>query len=80
MMNNSDYLRNKRNRGFFSYPLLIMMFYAIIGVGGSIGYIMNVVKFVRSDFEAPYKNEVVRGICLVVIPVGCIVGYIDLGK
>lgn len=42
-----------------------------------LGYVMNVVKFVKLDFHKPYKAEVIRGIGLLP-PVGAVVGYIHI--
>lgn len=44
-----------------------------------IGWCMNAYKFVCSDFESPYKSEVVRAIGLFVPPVGGITGYMTIG-
>lgn len=43
----------------------------------AIGWIMNVVKLVKCDFEAPYKAEVIRGIGLIP-PIGMIVGWMNI--
>jgi hypothetical protein len=41
------------------------------------GYIMNIVKLTRCDFEAPYKSEIIRTIGLVP-PIGIVVGYCSI--
>jgi hypothetical protein len=41
------------------------------------GYVMNVVKFVRLDFETPVKAEILRGIGIFP-PVGAVMGYIPI--
>ena len=44
-----------------------------------VGWGMNVYKFTKLDFEAPYKAEVVRGLgVLPIVPMGAIMGYIDI--
>lgn len=43
------------------------------------GWVANVYKFAKSDFQEPYKTEVVRGIGIVIAPVGIIAGYMDIG-
>lgn len=44
-----------------------------------IGYVMNVVKFCKCDFEPSYKAEIIYGIG---IPTGLggILGWFDFGK
>lgn len=52
------------------------MFLIVIAL--ATGWIVNVVKFTRCDFEPPYKAEVIRGICIFVVPAGVIAGYINI--
>lgn len=42
------------------------------------GYIANVYKLFKSDFQAPYKAEILRGVGIVVPPVGIVTGYLNL--
>ena len=42
------------------------------------GWIGNIVKLTKCDFEAPYKSEVIRSIGIVIPPVGIITGYMDI--
>lgn len=49
----------------------------IILIGGA-GWLFNVYKLATSNFEAPYKNEIIRGIGVVVAPLGAVVGYINM--
>ena len=44
----------------------------------AVGWIINVVSLCQCDFEPSYKAEVIRGIGVLVPPVGGIVGYIDI--
>lgn len=44
-----------------------------------LGYILGIVKFVRCDFDAPYKAEVLYGIGIVT-GYNVILGWINLGK
>lgn len=53
---------------------IIIIIYIILGIG----WIMNFVKFIKSDFEKPYKAEIVRGIGIPVFPMGGIIGWIDI--
>ena len=41
------------------------------------GWIQNIVKLCKADFEEPYKEEIIRGIGIVP-PIGAIVGWFDL--
>jgi hypothetical protein len=45
----------------------------------AVGYFSNIYKLVTSDFEAPYKSEIVRGIGIPVFFVGAIAGFVDIG-
>ncbi len=46
------------------------------------GWVANVVKLCQCDFDTPLKAEVIRGVGIVVVPVGIIAGYctIEDGK
>jgi len=44
------------------------------------GYGMNIWKLSSADFQAPYKAEVLRGIGVIVPPVGVVTGYLNLGN
>jgi hypothetical protein len=48
---------------------------ALLILAMGIGWVMNVVKFCKCDFEAPYKAEAIRGIGIVVLPVGAVAGW-----
>ena len=50
-----------------------------IGMAGFFGWVLNCYKFVKLDFEAPYKAEAIRGIG-VFTGFGAIIGYIDVGN
>lgn len=43
------------------------------------GWIMNLIKLTRCDFEAPYKAEVIHGLGLI-SPIGAITGWLSVGK
>lgn len=53
------------------------VFYIIFWILFFIGYVINVVKLIQCDFEAPYKVEIIRGASLIT-GLGGIVGYIPL--
>ena len=44
-----------------------------------VGWGSNVISFTQCDFDSPYQCEIVRGVGIVVAPVGAIAGYIDIG-
>ena len=50
----------------------------MILVFGSIGYIANIIKLCKCDFDLPFKAEVIRALGVVVPPVGMITGYITI--
>lgn len=60
--------RSKLNR-FFSLFVCLVIF--------ATGYVSNIIKLTRCDFEAPYKAEVIRTIGLLP-PVGVIIGYVTI--
>lgn len=54
---------------------LLLIVLIVIALGA--GWIMNIVKFARLDFEAPYKAEVLRGIGIAP-PIGAVMGWIPI--
>lgn len=46
----------------------------------AIGWILNIVKLTKCDFEPSYKAEIIRIIGIPVSPVGMIAGYMDIGR
>ena len=42
------------------------------------GYVKNIVKLCRNDFESPYKSEIIRGVGVIVPIVGTCTGYMEL--
>lgn len=53
--------------------IVLMMSLVVVPV---VGYVLNIVKFAKLDFQEPYKAEIIRGIGLT--PIGAIIGYIKL--
>lgn len=41
-------------------------------------WVTNIVKLTQLDFEAPYKAEVIRSIGVVIVPVGAVLGLVDI--
>lgn len=44
------------------------------------GWVLNIYKLVKLDFEPPYKTEVIRIIAIPVGIVGSIIGYINFDE
>jgi hypothetical protein len=42
------------------------------------GWVMNIYKFSQYDFDTPLKAEVIRGIGIVVAPMGAVIGFLDI--
>lgn len=61
-----------------SAPELLIVIYLAVLLIGTIGWIMNIVKFCRCDFDRPIKAEVCRGIGIIVPPVGAIEGFLTI--
>lgn len=53
---------------------IIVLFCLVVGYG----WISNIVRFVRLDFQSPYKAEVLRGVGIVVAPMGVVEGFIKI--
>jgi hypothetical protein len=45
-----------------------------------VGWVANIIRLCGCDFREPYKAEIIRAVGVFVPPVGCIVGYIDVGE
>lgn len=43
------------------------------------GWVKNIIKLSDTDFQAPYKAEVIHTVGLIP-PVGMVTGWLDLGK
>lgn len=70
-------LRNK-----YSYKVVevvVVIFCIFIIIGGMIGYVKNIIKFTKCDFEAPYKAEAIHAVGLIT-PIGGVIGWMDFGK
>lgn len=59
--------------------IFTITFLVALMLAPAVGYVSNIYKLVSSDFEAPYKSEIIRGIGIPVAIVGMIVGYMDIG-
>ena len=70
-------LRNQKGFTLIELMIVVFVFVMIIGVGA--GWVQNLVKLTKCDFEAPYKAEVIRVIGIIP-PVGAVVGWMDIGE
>ena len=61
-------------KGWTQIELVVAMVVLLL-VGG---WIANIVRLAKCDFESPYKAEVVRTIGVFTGPVGSIMGFIDI--
>lgn len=59
-------------------PCILILIVMVILVLPGIGYVANIVKLCKCDFETPFKAEVIRGIGVFVFPVGVITGYLTI--
>ncbi len=57
---------------------IIVAVYMALALTLGIGWVTNIVKFVNLDFEPSYKAEIIRGLGIVMPPVGGICGYMDI--
>lgn len=70
----------KRNSGGFVVVGALFVLVMIIALLAAIaGWWMNLVKFIKSDFEASYKSEIIRGIGIPCAPLGMVAGWMDIG-
>lgn len=59
-----------------SFEVLVILVYCLFFLGGSIGWVHNVIVVAHSDFSSIDGMTVVRVIGIPVAPVGAIVGWI----
>ena len=46
--------------------------------GACFGYIANIVRLADTDFQAPYKAEIIRVVGIAVPPLGMVAGFINI--
>ena len=69
----------KNNKGSSDAGLLLTALIVItLLIGGGYGYVSNITKLTRCDFETPLKCEILRIIGIPVVPVGVVLGYVDI--
>jgi prepilin-type N-terminal cleavage/methylation domain-containing protein len=67
-------MKSKSGFTLIEIMIVVVIFGVILGI---VPYGMNIYKFCTSDFDAPYKREIVHGIGLVP-PLGCVTGWINV--
>lgn len=65
----------KNEKGFSLLELVIVIIFFAALIPGVIGYVMNIYKLTKCDFDAPYKAEIIRGAGIPFFPLGVIAGY-----
>lgn len=61
---------------FIKVSVTVIIFATVIFAG--VGWVKNIVKLTRTDFQAPYKAEILRGVGVIAAPMGAIEGYITI--
>lgn len=61
-----------------NYTIIGAVIAICIAVFSAVGYIGNIVKLCRGKWQAPYKSEILRGVGIVIPPVGIIEGYLTI--
>lgn len=69
----------KSQKGYTVGELLIGLVIVFMIFGAGTGWLKNIIKLTRCDFEAPYKAEITYGIGLIP-PVGMVTGWMDVGR
>lgn len=59
--------------------IMLLAVYSVIIITGFLGWCFNIVKFAKSDFEEPYKSEIVRGVGIALPIMGAVTGYMVIG-
>lgn len=53
------------------------IFVIVLYLVAAIGFVSNIVKFCKADFEPSYKEEILRGVGIPIAPMGAVLGYMD---
>ena len=65
-------MRTQKGNTYVGFAAIIVIVLAVSG------WVMNLVGFIRCDFEAPYRCEVVRGVGIFIPPVGAVAGWVSI--
>jgi hypothetical protein len=61
--------------GIVIFLIVVTIFGCLVG-----GYVANIVKLCKADFEPTYKCEILRGVGIAAPPVGAILGWVTFGE
>lgn len=56
------------------FTVLVIAFW----IAALFGYVANIYKLTKCDFDTPLKAEVIRVIGIVVPPMGAVIGYVEI--
>lgn len=62
----------KKQKG---YALAVVLIYAFVVIAGLVGWVMNIVDVVNSDFDPITGMLVVRIVGIFIPPLGAVLGY-----
>ena len=63
---------------FCDWTQFLILLTGFLIIMGTTGYITNIIGFINSDFEPPYKEEAIRGVGILLPPMGAVTGYITI--
>jgi len=73
-----DVSRKKRRNWVGGCSTLVLALFAALVIAAIAGWVMNIVALCNCDFKEPYRTEALRGIGIIVAPMGAVEGYMDL--
>jgi len=64
------------NKGYTLVELVIALFTFAVAIGGSYGWVMNIVKVFCSSFDPITGQVVLRVVGIFMPPIGAVMGYL----
>lgn len=58
--------------------LMFIVVVLLVGVFCTTGWVKSIIKLTESDFESPYKAEVIYAVGTIAPPIGAIVGWLNI--
>jgi len=68
----------KNQKGFALIELLTVCIIFFMVFAAGMGWVKNIIKLTRCDFEKPYKAEIIHAAGLFP-PVGAVTGWLNIG-
>ena len=65
-----------KQAGFTVVEVTVAIVAAIVGIGGATGWVLNIVKLCGSSSQPVEPLVVLRCVGVLVVPLGCVLGYI----